>query len=57
MVLLERLHAAGNTIIVVTHEHDIAAHARRIVSIRTADRGRRAGEPPTLVAAPAPPRR
>lgn len=34
MVLLERLHARGNTIIVVTHEHDIAAHARRIVSIK-----------------------
>ena len=34
MVLLERLHRLGNTIIVVTHEHDIAAHARRIVSIR-----------------------
>jgi putative ABC transport system ATP-binding protein len=34
MALLERLNAQGNTIIVVTHEHDIAAHARRIVSIR-----------------------
>ncbi len=34
MALLERLHEQGNTIIVVTHEHDIAAHARRIVSIR-----------------------
>src|SRR5262249_55256659 len=34
MVLLERLHRLGNTILVVTHEHDIAAYARRIVSIR-----------------------
>jgi putative ABC transport system ATP-binding protein len=34
MALLERLNAAGHTIILVTHEHDIAANARRIVSIR-----------------------
>jgi len=34
MDLFERLHAEGNTIIVVTHEHDIAARARRILSIR-----------------------
>jgi len=34
MVLFERLHALGNTILVVTHEHDIAAHTCRIVSIR-----------------------
>jgi putative ABC transport system ATP-binding protein len=34
MALFDRLHSLGNTIIVVTHEHDIAAHARRIVSIR-----------------------
>ena len=34
MGLLERLNAAGHTIIVVTHEHDIAAYARRVVSIR-----------------------
>jgi putative ABC transport system ATP-binding protein len=34
MGLLERLHELGNTIILVTHEHDIAAHARRVVSIR-----------------------
>jgi putative ABC transport system ATP-binding protein len=33
MVLFERLHEIGNTILVVTHEHDIAAHTARIVSI------------------------
>lgn len=34
MALFERLHDAGNTIILVTHEPDIAAHAHRILSIR-----------------------
>ncbi|MFN2454079.1 MAG: ABC transporter ATP-binding protein [Pyrinomonadaceae bacterium] len=34
MALFERLHAEGNTIIVVTHEPDIAARAHRIISIR-----------------------
>jgi putative ABC transport system ATP-binding protein len=34
MALLERLHEQGNTIILVTHEHDIAAHAHRIIHIR-----------------------
>jgi putative ABC transport system ATP-binding protein len=34
MALFARLHAAGNTIIVVTHEADIAAYAHRVVSIR-----------------------
>jgi putative ABC transport system ATP-binding protein len=34
MALFERLHGEGNTIIVVTHEHDIALHARRVISIR-----------------------
>src|SRR5919205_3805380 len=34
MDLFERLHSEGNTIIVVTHEHDIAAHARRVVVLR-----------------------
>merc|ERR1711916_142553 len=30
MGLLEEIHKAGNTIIVVTHEEDIAQHAHRI---------------------------
>jgi putative ABC transport system ATP-binding protein len=34
MGLFDRLHSAGNTIILVTHEHDIAAHARRVIHIR-----------------------
>ncbi|MBV9128435.1 MAG: ABC transporter ATP-binding protein [Verrucomicrobia bacterium] len=34
MALLEDLYAQGNTIIVVTHEPDIADHARRIVRLR-----------------------
>ena len=34
MNLFERLHAEGNTIIVVTHEHDVAARAHRVISIR-----------------------
>ena len=34
MDLFERLHDEGNTIILVTHEHDIAARAHRVVSIR-----------------------
>lgn len=34
MRLFERLHAAGNTIVVVTHEREIALHANRIVHIR-----------------------
>jgi putative ABC transport system ATP-binding protein len=34
MGLFERLHQRGNTIVLVTHEHDIAMHAHRIISIR-----------------------
>jgi putative ABC transport system ATP-binding protein len=34
MRLFERLHEEGNTIILVTHEKDIADHARRTISIR-----------------------
>jgi len=34
MGVFKRLHGAGNTIILVTHEADIAAHAHRVISIR-----------------------
>ena len=34
MSLFERLHGEGNTIIVVTHEHDIAERAHRVITIR-----------------------
>ncbi|HEX3748718.1 MAG TPA: ABC transporter ATP-binding protein [Bryobacteraceae bacterium] len=34
MALFERLYEEGNTIVLVTHEHDIALHAHRIIHIR-----------------------
>jgi putative ABC transport system ATP-binding protein len=34
MQMLEALNASGKTIIMVTHEPDIAAHARRVVVLR-----------------------
>lgn len=34
MELFEKLHSEGNTIILVTHEQDVAARAHRIVTIR-----------------------
>ncbi|MCC6857751.1 MAG: ABC transporter ATP-binding protein [Bryobacteraceae bacterium] len=34
MALFERLYQQGNTIVLVTHEHDVAMHAHRIIHIR-----------------------
>ncbi len=34
MALFSRLHEQGNTIVLVTHEHDIALHADRVIHIR-----------------------
>jgi putative ABC transport system ATP-binding protein len=34
MGLFERLHQQGNTIVLVTHEHDIALHAHRVIHVR-----------------------
>jgi putative ABC transport system ATP-binding protein len=34
MVLFERLHQQGNTIVLVTHENDIAMHAWRVIYLR-----------------------
>jgi len=34
MGLFDRLHRQGNTIILVTHEHDIAMHAHRVIHVR-----------------------
>jgi putative ABC transport system ATP-binding protein len=34
MNLFDDIHAAGNTVILVTHEEDIAAHAHRIIRLR-----------------------
>jgi putative ABC transport system ATP-binding protein len=32
--LFERLHSEGNTIILVTHDRDVASYAHRVISIR-----------------------
>lgn len=34
MTLFDEIHAKGNTVILVTHEEDIAAHAHRIIRLR-----------------------
>jgi putative ABC transport system ATP-binding protein len=34
MVLFDDLNRRGNTIVLVTHEEDIAHHARRVVRLR-----------------------
>ncbi len=34
MALFDEIHAAGNTVVLVTHEEDIAAYARRVVRLR-----------------------
>jgi putative ABC transport system ATP-binding protein len=34
MALFDRLHGQGNTIVLVTHEHDIAEYAHRVIHIR-----------------------
>ena len=34
MRLFDDIHAKGNTVILVTHEEDIAEHAHRIIRLR-----------------------
>ena len=34
MALFDRLHSEGNTIVLVTHEHDIAVYAHRVIYIK-----------------------
>jgi len=50
MTLFETLHDAGNTVILVTHETDIAKHAQRVITLRdgkvVADRARSGASTP-----------
>jgi putative ABC transport system ATP-binding protein len=51
LALFDRLHGEGQTVVLVTHEPDVAAHAERMVTLRdgmVADDRRRAL--PTLCA-------
>lgn len=34
MAIFDQIHAAGNTVVLVTHEEDIAAHARRHIRLK-----------------------
>ncbi|WP_339624548.1 ABC transporter ATP-binding protein [uncultured Winogradskyella sp.] len=34
MALFDEIHAKGNTVIMVTHEEEIAAHAKRVIRLR-----------------------
>ncbi len=34
MALFDEIHSKGNTVIIVTHEEDIAAHAKRVIRLR-----------------------
>jgi putative ABC transport system ATP-binding protein len=49
MSLLDEIHSKGNTVILVTHEEDIAARARRIVRLRD---GKIESDKPVSPAAP-----
>ena len=32
--LLDAMHAEGRTIVMITHEDDVAAHAERVITLR-----------------------
>ena len=34
MALFDKLHQQGNTIVLVTHEHDIAEYAHRVIHLK-----------------------
>jgi putative ABC transport system ATP-binding protein len=34
MALFDAIHAQGNTVIVVTHEEEVAQHAHRVIRLR-----------------------
>ena len=60
LATFEAIHAQGKTVIVVTHEEDVAAHAHRVVRLRDGviesdqrQTGRRVGALPTAAAASA----
>ncbi len=53
MALFARLHEAGNTIVLVTHEADVAAHAHRQIMIRDGQVEKDVRQAPTPVGAPA----
>ncbi|HEX6200977.1 MAG TPA: ATP-binding cassette domain-containing protein, partial [Thermoanaerobaculia bacterium] len=61
MDLFDQLHAGGNTVILVTHETDIAAHAHRQVTLRDGKvlsdlrTPRAGGAPPPAPPGPEPP--
>jgi len=61
LTLFEQLWRAGNTIIVVTHEEDVARRARRILRIRdgviASDEALREGQWISLLPPPIPPAR
>jgi putative ABC transport system ATP-binding protein len=51
MALLDDIHRQGNTVILVTHEEDVAARAHRIIRLRD---GRIESDKPTSAAPPRP---
>jgi len=58
MTILEELHADGHTVILVTHDAQVAAHAQRVIEISdgviVADRRRPDAAPPARLAKPDP---
>ncbi len=53
MALFARLHDAGNTIILVTHEADVAAHAHRQIVIRDGQVAKDFTQAPAALTSPA----
>jgi putative ABC transport system ATP-binding protein len=51
LAVFDRLHAEGRTIVVITHESEVAAHARRIVRLRDGEVVSDERSEPKLVAA------
>ncbi len=51
MDIFERIYQQGNTVILVTHEEDIAAHARRVIRLRDGKMERDEPNPNPVLAA------